>query len=171
MSERVMTASDVLEIIETLEQAGVDVWLDGGWAVDALIGTQTRVHDDLDVVVALDTVEAIQQTLGEQGFAVTDDELPTRFVMIDVRGREIDFHTVTFDDEGGGVQELQNGNSYRYSPEGFNSTGEINGRKLRCLTAEVQAECHYGYEPDDKDRHDMNLLHEHFGIKLYKPYL
>ena len=166
-----MTASDVVEIINALEGAGVEVWLDGGWAVDGLIGKETRRHEDLDVVVALNQTEAIKRALGEKGFTVTEDELPTRFVMKDATGREIDFHTVTFDSEGGGVQVLQNGNTYRYSPEGFRETGVINGQKMKCLTADVQAECHYGYHPNDKDRHDMRLLHEHFGIKLYKPYL
>src|SRR5258708_7387144 len=27
------------------------VWIDGGWGVDALLGHQTRKHDDLDVAV------------------------------------------------------------------------------------------------------------------------
>ncbi len=33
-----MGISDVLEIVERLGGAGVRVWLDGGWGVDALIG-------------------------------------------------------------------------------------------------------------------------------------
>lgn len=27
------------------------VWLDGGWGVDALLGRQTRPHDDMDIVI------------------------------------------------------------------------------------------------------------------------
>ncbi len=170
MNEESMSACDVVQIVEALQQAGVDVWLDGGWAVDALVGQQTREHEDLDVIVALEVVENIKAELEKNGFIVTEDELPTRFVMADTAGRSIDFHTVTFDAEGGGIQKLQNGNTYRYSPEGFNATGEVNGKRLKCLTAEVQAECHYGYEPKDKDRHDMRLLQEHFDIRLYPPY-
>lgn len=166
-----MIGSDVIEIINALQQAGVDVWLDGGWAVDALVGKQTRQHDDLDVVVELKKVETIKEELGKQGFVIAEDELPTRFVLKDAKGRQIDFHTVTFDEEGGGIQRLQNGNTYRYPPEGFTGTGKVDGHELRCLTAEVQAECHYGYEPDDKDTHDMQLLHQVFGIRLWKPYL
>jgi lincosamide nucleotidyltransferase A/C/D/E len=165
-----MTGSHVVGIIDVLEQAGVAVWLDGGWAVDALIGEQTREHEDLDVVVALDYVELIKQVLGEKGFVVAEDELPTRFVLKDSNGRRIDFHTVTFDEEGGGIQTLQSGNTYRYPPQGFTGTGTVNGRSLKCLTAEVQAECHYGYLPNDKDIHDMRLLNERFKIRLYPPY-
>jgi len=166
-----MTAADVAEIMDILENAGIDVWLDGGWAIDALLGKQTRPHEDLDVVVALSQIDKIKSELATEGFSVTEDELPTRLVLKDTRGRQIDFHTVTFDSEGGGVQVLQNGRSYRYPPQGFTAMGEVNGRRMKCLSAEVQAECHYGYEPDEKDWHDMKILRQHFGIKIYSPYL
>ncbi len=41
-----MQAHDVLEVINQLENVDVSVWLDGGWGVDALVGTQTREHSD-----------------------------------------------------------------------------------------------------------------------------
>ena len=170
MNKKVMEAIDVLEIVATLEQAGIDLWLDGGWAIDALVGKRTRQHEDLDVVVDLNEVETIKQELGARGFEVTGDELPTRLAMKDAKGRNIDFHTVTFDEEGGGVQRLQNGGSYRYPPEGFGGIGEVGGQKVKCLTAEVQAECHYGYQPDNKDRHDMQVLNRYLGIELKEPY-
>lgn len=166
-----MTDADVLEIVAVLEQAGVDVWLDGGWAVDALAGRQTRQHADLDVVVDLNRVQTIQRELAERGFEVSEDELPTRLAMTDKKRRTIDFHTVTFDEEGGGIQKLQDGRSYRYPPEGFAAIGEVGGQRVRCLTAEVLAECHYGYEPDGKDRHNMRVLSRHLGIELKQPYL
>lgn len=165
-----MTGSDVLEILNTLEQAGIQVWIDGGWGVDALVGTQTREHNDLDVVVAFHDVERIKKVLGNRGFVVSVDELPTRFVLRDNNLHHIDFHTVTFDFEGGGIQKLQDGRTYRYPSQGFTGKGSINGQAVKCLTPEVQAECHYGYEPDANDHHDMQLLHDHFGIRLVAPY-
>ncbi len=165
-----MTAEDVADITRTLEACGVAVWLDGGWAVDALLGTQTRQHDDLDAVVSLQSVDEIKRELEEMGFAVAVDELPTRLELKDARGRCIDLHTVTFDAEGGGTQMHQNGTTFRYPPEGFVAMGEVGGQVVRCLSAEVQAQCHYGYQPDEKDWHDMHLLHQHFGIELRAPY-
>jgi len=44
-----MTAGDVLEIVDLLEGVGVESWVDGGWSVDALLGEQTRPHEDLDL--------------------------------------------------------------------------------------------------------------------------
>lgn len=68
-------------------------------------------------LVALADVEAIKRTLSSSGFVVAEDELPTRLVLQDRRGRQIDFHTATFDPEGGGRKPLQDGRSYRYPPE------------------------------------------------------
>ena len=42
---------DAIEIISYAVDNGIDIWLDGGWGVDALLGTQTRVHNDIDLFV------------------------------------------------------------------------------------------------------------------------
>jgi len=36
-----MTASDVIEIVQLLNRNHIDVRLDGGWGVDALLGEQS----------------------------------------------------------------------------------------------------------------------------------
>ena len=55
-----MTGDDVATIVERLDGARIDAWLDGGWAVDALLGEQTRVHDDLDLIVRVTDVPAMR---------------------------------------------------------------------------------------------------------------
>src|SRR5215467_5475414 len=87
-----MQAQDVLEIIHQLEEAGVVVWLDGGWGVDALLGRQTRPHDDVDVVISFDQIPLAEEILRGAGYVVTEDERPTRFVMCASLGRQVDFH-------------------------------------------------------------------------------
>ncbi|MBA2591931.1 MAG: hypothetical protein H0X37_15375 [Herpetosiphonaceae bacterium] len=161
-----MQARDVHQIVTWLETGSVLVWLDGGWGVDALLGVQTRPHDDLDLVIALHDAQRAQHLLRVYGFVCVVDELPTRFVLRDADDRRIDFHTVTFDADGGGMQHLQDGNAFRYPPEGFRGTGSIDGHLLHCLSAEVQMLCHTGYEPDENDRHDVHLLHARFGLAL-----
>jgi lincosamide nucleotidyltransferase A/C/D/E len=43
----------------------------------------------------------------------------------------------------------------------------VHGTAVRCLTAEAQVLCHAdGYTPTDKDRTDMALLRERFGVAL-----
>jgi lincosamide nucleotidyltransferase A/C/D/E len=43
-----MTAQDAIEIVQLFEQNAIEVYVDGGWGVDALLGKQTRTHADLD---------------------------------------------------------------------------------------------------------------------------
>ena len=165
-----MTAANVLEVLDRLASCGVEVWIDGGWGVDALIGRETRPHGDLDVVVALEGVEAIRRALEPLGFSVLEDELPTRFVMRHADDRRVDFHTVSFDAEGGGIQVQQDGSRFRYTPEGLGAAGSVGSRAVRCISPELQLLCHRGYDPDETDRHDVRLLCRRFGLAAPESY-
>lgn len=165
-----MAAADVLDVLERLREAGVRVWLDGGWGVDALVQEQTRPHDDLDVVIALSDAAAAIGALVDSGYAISEEERPTRFVVRDSHDRRVDFHTVVFDEEGGGTQYLQDGSAWRYPPEGFAGRGSVGGQPVACISPAVQVLCHLGYEPDDTDRHDLQLLADRFGLRLPSPY-
>jgi lincosamide nucleotidyltransferase A/C/D/E len=165
-----MDATSVLRVVSALKDAGVRVWLDGGWGVDALVGKQTREHDDLDCVIALSDAPTARDALAGLAFAVALDELPTRFVVRDQRDRRVDFHTVTFDAAGGATQRLQDGTICPYPSQGFSGSGHVAGVRVACLTAAVQSLHHLGYDPDEKDHHDMGLLADQFGIELPAPY-
>ena len=169
-ADPMMQARDVLQVLDSLHNEGVRVWLDGGWGVDALVGEQTREHDDLDCVIALSDVPLARDALENSGFAVAHDELPTRFVVRDGTDRRVDFHTVTFDAAGGATQELQDGSLAPYPRDGFSGTGQIGDVQIPCLTAAVQVLHHVGYDPDEKDHHDMRLLADRLGIELPFPY-
>ena len=66
--------------------------------------------------------------------------------MVDVRGCQVDVHPVTFDAEGGGVYQMDDGNEWVYPSDGFNGMGSVNERPLRCLSPEVQVLVHAGYD-------------------------
>jgi lincosamide nucleotidyltransferase A/C/D/E len=165
-----MDARSLLGVVATLENARVRLWLDGGWGIDALVGEQTREHDDLDCVIALSGAPIARDALAALGFIVSLDELLTRFVVRDCCDRRIDFHTVTFDAMGAATQRLQDGTMAPYPAQGFSGIGHITGIRVPCLTATVQALHHFGYDPDEKDHHDMGLLADRFGIDLPEPY-
>jgi len=166
-----MTAADVTTIADLLESACIRYWIDGGWGVDVLLCRQTREHDDLDLVIDIAQWESVKLELTAMGFGISEDEFPTRIVMSDGFGHRIDFHPVTFDDEGGGIQQLQQKDKlYRYPSEGFKARGRLAGRVLPCISADVQMECHLGYEPDKKDLHDVRLLHECLHVELRGKY-
>jgi lincosamide nucleotidyltransferase A/C/D/E len=160
-------ARDVLEILDRLGAAGVSAWLDGGWGVDALLGQQTRPHDDADVVLALEQSERAIATLAGLGFAVADDLRPTRLVLRDGTGRQVDVHPVVFDRAGDGWQRRASpdGSDCRYPAEGF-VTGTVAGRVVGCLSAAVQLAHHTGYPPQGKDLQDMARLGARFSLAL-----
>jgi lincosamide nucleotidyltransferase A/C/D/E len=49
MSRHVMTAGDATALLGRLAEREVNACVGGGWAVDALLGEQTREHADLDL--------------------------------------------------------------------------------------------------------------------------
>lgn len=165
-----MRSRDVVEIVYALSAADVRVWLDGGWGVDALIGCQTRDHDDLDIVIPLSESDAARRTLTSLGFDLIEDEPTLCFVARDANDRRVDVHTVTFDDEGGALQRQEDGTFWRYPPNSFSGLGELGGREVACLSVEAQVLCHLNYEPDETDHRDMRLLAESRGMTLPAPY-
>jgi lincosamide nucleotidyltransferase A/C/D/E len=158
-----MTDDDVLEILDALREVGADVWIGGGWGIHALLGRQTRPHRDLDLVQE----PAVVAALAEVGFAESLDWRPVRFVVADVAGREIDLHPLVFAPDGSATQaSLEPGHSFGYPAACF-VTGTIRQRSVPCLSVEQQVHFHQGYEPTDRDRHDMARLREAFGITTH----
>jgi lincosamide nucleotidyltransferase A/C/D/E len=51
MIKKEFKAQDVVEFLELCEQNGIEIIIDGGWGVDALLGKQTRIHEDLDIAL------------------------------------------------------------------------------------------------------------------------
>jgi lincosamide nucleotidyltransferase A/C/D/E len=161
-----MDASGLLEAIEALEGDGIDVWIDGGWGVDALLGRQVREHDDLDLVAELRHSDRIIELLGGLGYELVSGAPPKSFVLVDDRGRQIDVHPVTFDRNGGGVYQMEGGREWVYPAEGFSGRGSVADREVHCLSPEVQVRVHAGYELGDKDYRELFLLREQFGVEL-----
>jgi lincosamide nucleotidyltransferase A/C/D/E len=162
-----MTSSALLELLRLLAEAAIAVWLDGGWGVDALLGTQTRPHKDVDIVVRVSDVPKVQEVLGRRGFAVKEGTPPHSFVLADGLGLEVDVHAVVFDDHGNGIYRMENGEDWVYPAEGFSGRGSIADQGVPCLTPTAQVLCHaYGYTPTEKDFRDMGLLEQRFGVEL-----
>jgi lincosamide nucleotidyltransferase A/C/D/E len=139
-----VTGADVLEVLEALRGAGVEVWLDGGWGVDALAGRETRAHSDVDLALDRDRLAAAREALEAAGFehaSTAKPGLPARLVMIDLEGREVDLHPLVFDTEGNGWQQLSDsGRAWGcYPAEHLRATGTVAGQTVRCVSAEAPA--------------------------------
>ena len=162
-----MTAHALIEILEWIREAGIDVWLDGGWGVDALLETQSRAHKDVDLIVALPNAAPLTGLLRDHGYRVKEGGRAENFVLADDAAREIDIHVVEFDAQGNGLYRMENGEVWVFPAEGFTGRGRVQELEVRCLTPEVAVTCHAsGYTPKEKDFADMELLERRFGVVL-----
>jgi lincosamide nucleotidyltransferase A/C/D/E len=162
-----MSAADVLDVTSRMSAAGLSFWLDGGWCVDALIGEETRLHDDLDLVIRLEDSPHIVEVLGESGFGLELDDRPTRFVLAS-GDRRVDFHPIISNPDGSARQvgAGPNGGDATFPADGFTGKGAISGVEFRCLSPRLLVLFHTGYSPQQKDWHNVRLLCDRFGIPI-----
>lgn len=152
-----MQAEEVVCFLANFEREGFPCWIAGGWGVDALVGEQTRSHQDLDLAVEATQLQAIMAHLSGQGYRVTVDWLPVRAEMTSPEGRKVDLHPLAFDADGNGRQEGLDGVYYTYPVDQF-STGRIAGVTVPCIGRELQIIFHQGYRPREIDLLDVEQL-------------
>lgn len=153
-----MNSEDVAELYRTLDQTGIAIWIDGGWAVDAVARRQTRSHNDLDIAVEARTLDALRQFLAERGYYQTPsrDASKWNFVLEDQHGRKIDVHVAVLDRQGGVWADAIDGIAY---PAGsLTGEGVIAGTTVRCISAELQLRFKTSYPPRAIDLHDVAVL-------------
>jgi lincosamide nucleotidyltransferase A/C/D/E len=157
-----MTANDVIEIVQLLNQNQIEVTIDGGWGVDALLGEQTRAHSDLDIAIPHKDAEKIRALLEARGYREVprNDTWACNFVLGDDQGRLIDIHTYTFDAEGHNIFGVA------YPHDSLNGMGSVNGFPVQCITPEWMVRFHSGYPLDENDYHDVKALCQRFGIPM-----
>jgi lincosamide nucleotidyltransferase A/C/D/E len=161
-----MNAGDVIELVQLLNQNGIEVIIDGGWGVDALLGEQTRPHSDLDVAVEHKDVPRIRSLLEALGYTDVprDDTRDCNFVLGDQDGHLFDIHSFTFDSMG----KITFGVAYPF--ESLKGSGAINGHPVRCITPEWMVRFHTSYPLDEDDYHDVKLLCRKYGIEIPQEY-
>jgi lincosamide nucleotidyltransferase A/C/D/E len=162
-----MTATDVISLYTELENLSIAIWIDGGWGVDALLGEQTRPHQDLDIAVQQKDVPRLRQLLHARGYK--DIKLAEarvwNFVLGDENGKEIDFHVIVIDDNGNGLYGPTE-NAEMYPAASLTGTGSIDGRTVRCISPEWMVKFHSGYKLREKDFRDVSALCKKFGFEL-----
>ena len=127
-------ASSFIKLLHLFDDTMIEVWLDGGWGVDALLGYQSRKHKDVDVIMREADVSKALHILARQGFYFKEGSLPHSSVLADGAGLEVDVHAVVFDREGNGIYRMQNGEDWIYPAEGFSGSGFVEGVVVHCLS-------------------------------------
>lgn len=158
-----MQAEEVIKLYKLLQENGIEVWIDGGWGIDALLGKQTRQHKDLDIAIYHKDKPKLRKLFEERGYkdVARADTSDWNFVLGDGKS-EVDVHTFVFDDKGNNVYGTA------YPKESLTGTGTINGESVKCIPPEwvVKFHAEATYEPKVKDIQDVNAICDKFGLEL-----
>jgi len=158
-----MEAEDVLNLYKLFKENDIEVWIDGGWGIDALLGKQTRPHKDLDIAINHKDKPKFRKLLEERGYKdlVRSDTSDWNFVLGDDKGKEVDVHTFLFDEGGNNVYGTD------YPKQSLTGTGIINGESVNCIAPEwvVKFHAQAAYEPKEKDLQDVNAICDKFSIE------
>jgi len=123
-----ITEKDAIDLIMLAEELEINVFIDGGWGVDALLGEQTREHQDIDLFVEERQAVRFIYALHQQGFKERTEtySTPQHIVFADADGRTVDLHLFTYTSErkivfegtgqpaGGGGRAADNGRKYHH---------------------------------------------------------
>ena len=169
---------DAVHIYQSLSANGITTWLTGGWGIDALLGTETRPHKDLDILILVDDVTSMRQLLARAGYTLKElwsenawaldsrgAEVPTALVLRDLDGREVDAHALRFDSSGNGIPAWANDEGWVFTRADLSGEGTIGDTAVRCLSPAMQLRCHSGYSLPESQVHDLSRLREKFRIQ------
>ncbi len=174
-----VTASQVCSTMDALMSVDLEVYLAGGWGIDALLGHESRPHHDIDIAVAVHDntdMKSLRKNsttaLERIGFHHIRDlefphlAMPLRWMFEGSDGVHVDLLPVKVGGlplwppatEGGtGQDELRC------------AEGMVSGRRFPCLSAEAQLGLHDGYPLRPVDLQDVGLLCSHVDLPLPPP--
>ena len=94
--------TDVKQILQFAIDAEIKVFLDGGWGVDALLGHQSRSHNDIDIFVEKKDYQNFIEIIQANGFYEIKMEYTTlnHTVWEDAKNRIIDLHCFEYTGKG-----------------------------------------------------------------------
>ena len=173
----------MVELYEFFRSRGLDVVIDGGWGVDALLGYQSRPHSDLDIAIQHEQVPLLRELLAGLAFVPVDrpDATEWNFVLGDAAGRQIDVHSFTFEPpldltevDPSSVPDDKPVSGVDYLRRSLYGSGMIAGTVVRCVSPEYMVLFHTGYPVDEDDFRDTSALCAKFGIALpveYEPFM
>ena len=149
-----MTEAQVLEVLAACAAQGLPVWVDGGWAVDAVLGRQTRPHEDLDLATRVEDGPALEALLAGLGLIRQAGGPAWNPVYSDGGGLRVDLHLFRLDAAGRGVMDPDDP-AVAYPAGSFDGRGAIAGRAVDCLPADILWRLKTGYPPRDRDLLDL----------------
>ena len=164
-----MNEHDVVDLLKQINNLGVTAWIGGGWGVDALMGFQTRPHNDIDIYMEKRNGDDFIKMLISKGYSEVKEEYTSEAhrVWKNSSSHIVDLHLIEFKEEDPEALYFE-GEAYPLYVLG--GKGNIGGISVHCFTAEAQLLFHQGYDHGEKDRHDVLLLCKTFGLDIPAEY-
>ncbi|MEX1248296.1 MAG: hypothetical protein WEA61_07410 [Anaerolineales bacterium] len=165
------SAADVIILYTSLEKQGVNIWIDGGWGVDALLGRKTRPHEDIDIVIEQKDLGKLREFLERKGYTdqLRDDTSDWNFVLGDQEGHLVDVHVIVLDNHGNGMYGPEE-KGIMYPVGSLTGKGDIAGHPVRCISPEWLVKFHTGYKLDAIDYQDVWALCKKFDLPIPEEY-
>ena len=162
-----VSITDAKQILRFAINAEIKAFLDGGWGVDALLGYQTRVHNDIDIFVEKKDYQNFIQIMKDNNFYEIKMEYTTssHTVWEDIKKRIVDLHCFEYTDDSGILYE-----GVCFPSKTFSGKGRIEDIEVSCIEPYSQVMFHLGYEFDENDAHDVKLLCETLHIEIPNEY-
>lgn len=161
-----MQQQEVIKSYNQLENIGIKIWIDGGWAVDALLGKQTRPHQDLDIAMQWKDVPKLREFLGTKGYKQIKEDSKWNFVLADDKGHQIDVHAFVYDDKKNIIDGIM------YPADSLTGTGNIEGYNVRCISPEYMVKflAPWIHKWPEKYLQAVSKLCDKFNIPLPEEY-
>ena len=94
-----MKENDAADLLIANEGLGISAWIGGGWGIDALICSQTRPHNDIDVYIERKNAGVFTDMLASKGYYEVETEYTNKVhtVWQNQSGCMVDLHLFDFD--------------------------------------------------------------------------
>jgi hypothetical protein len=151
-------------VVESFDEAAVDYWLFGGWAVDFHVGRVTRAHDDIDLAVWVPDLPRIAGLLEADGWRHApepDEDGGTGYERDSLR---LELTYLERADDGSAYIPLKSARAAWPQDALARATAELLGVRARVMPLGplTRSKSRYRGEPDEaaKDRADTAVLAE-----------
>lgn len=157
-----MDQEEVLRVLELAEIASIPLVVAGGWAVDALLGWQTRPHKDLDLAINRAYFTRFLGIISRIGYGLVEEALADdrRFMLDNGAGHQIEIHVYARDDKGRIVSGT------RYPNNALTGQGKIGHLKVSCMDPEWLIDSYSEKEINDQTLQDLKYVSNLFRVPL-----
>ena len=160
-----MSADDTVALLDSFDEAGVDICVGGRCAPSAILRRPQRSPGYLYICLPADPFDPAVIALvavGADRLYPWGDDRPWNFVLHDGSRRRVDLHV--FEAAEGGLLHYGGRVGETFPSVALDGHGEIAGRPLRCEDPGWSLRWHTGYPPRVVDHHDVAALCSTFGF-------